>query len=261
VLVDHQPIFTRAAARVHLEGAGNHKDADFIVDPHLVALPIIPQRFEGEPLSVVKQWLSRMLILRPVPGMILGDSKEGTLEPVPSVTNFGSWFSGLIAHAPAAYSQIDDYLKQVMPDFKDIKNFQLGRDYRGLVAQFSSANGTLAVPFGELSDGEKCFMICAMVLAMNEHAGPIFCFWDELDSHLSISEVSHFVMTLRRAFHSRGQFVATSHNSEVIHSFADENTFYFHRKSHLEPPTVRPLSEMKFEGDLVTALTLGDLEP
>jgi hypothetical protein len=31
-------------------------------------------------------------------------------------TDFGAWFSGLVANSPAAYGKIDDYLKQVITD-------------------------------------------------------------------------------------------------------------------------------------------------
>jgi hypothetical protein len=51
-----------------------------------------------------------MLILRPVPALILGESKEETLQPNLQVTNFAAWFSGLLADAPSAYTDIDSYL-------------------------------------------------------------------------------------------------------------------------------------------------------
>ena len=104
-------------------------------------------------------------------------------------------------------------------------------------------------------------MICALVLATNYATGPVFCFWDEPDNYLAIQEVGHFVMALRRAFQSGGQFIATSHNPEAIRRFSDENTLFLYRKSHLEPAIVRPLSELQVEGDLVGALIRGDVEP
>ena len=73
-----------------------------------------------------------MLILRPIPSLIRGDSEQETLEPNPQVTNFGAWFSGLLAHAPSAYTKIDEYLKQIMPDLEDIKNPLVGGDSRRL---------------------------------------------------------------------------------------------------------------------------------
>ena len=108
-----------------------------------------------------------MLILRPMPSLILGDSKKEILEPNTQVTDFGAWFAGLLASAPAAYARIDQYLKQVMPDLNDIKNPLVGKEARSLVVQFSADQGSLSVPFEDLPDGEKCYMICAVTLAAN----------------------------------------------------------------------------------------------
>jgi predicted ATPase len=196
-----------------------------------------------------------------MPSWISGDSSEETMQPIPSVVDFGAWFSGLLAHAPSAYSKIAEYLKQVMPDLNDIKNPLIGKESRSLVVQFSNRQGTVTLPFADLSDGEKCFMICALVLASNEASGPLFCFWDEPDNYLALDEVGHFVLALRKAFESGGQFIATSHNGEAIRRFSDENTFFLYRNSHLEPTILRPVSELQVSGDLVGALVRGDVEP
>ena len=252
-------IYTREDAQVRLGKAGRHQQAEaqFRIDRHLVALPIIQEQSQQDPLFIFKQWLARMLILRPIPSLIPGDSAEETLLPNLAVTDFAAWFSGLLAYTPAAYGKIDGYLKQVMPDLKDIKNPALGKDTRSLVVQFSNGQGSLNVPFEDLSDGEKCFMIGAQVLAANDAYGPLLCFWDEPDNYLAPDEVGHFVLTLRKAFESRGQFIATSHNPEAIRRFSDENTMVLQRRNHLGPTVVRWLSDIEFSGDLVGALIRG----
>ncbi len=254
-------VYSRELAQVHLARAGQEGEAEFRIDWHLVALPIIQQQSTHDPLSVFKQWLARMLILRPTPSLIQGESKEETLLPNLQVTDFAAWLAGVLAHAPSAYTMIDQYLKQVMPDLKDIRNPVVGKDSRNLEVHFSKDHGSLRLAFEDLSDGEKCFMICALVLAANETYGPLLCFWDEPDNYLAISEVGHFVLALRKAFQSGGQLIATSHNSEAIRSFSDENTFILYRKTHLEPTILRPLSEIQVGKDLVGALVRGDLEP
>ncbi len=260
-------LYTREAAevRLDLQDSGNSlqrlvSPSTFPIDVHLAALPIIQQRFRDDSLFF-KQWLARMIILRPIPNLIQGDSKDETLEPNIAVTNFGSWFSGLLASAPSAYAEIDKYLKQVMPDFRDIKNPVVGRDSRSLEVQFSNDHGSVKIPFEALSDGEKCFVICALVLAASNVDAHVFCFWDEPDNYLALSEVGHFVLALRKAFQSGGQFIATSHNPEAIRRFSDENTLVLHRRNHLEPTLVRPLKEIQVNGDLVGAIARGDLEP
>jgi len=85
-------------------------------------------------------------------------------------------------------------------------------------------------------------------------------FWDEPDSFLSLSEVGHFITSLRRAFETNGQILATSHNSEAILTFSNENTFLFDRKNHLEPTLVRLLSDISFKGNIIDTLICGDIE-
>ena len=212
-------------------------------------------------MSGVGRLLARMMILRPIPALMLGESAEETLRPKQDVSDVGAWFTGLLADSPAAYGRIDQYLKQVMPDLKDIRNEKQGKDYRSLLVQFSNEKGRLPLPFETLSDGEKCFMICALVLATVDALGPVFCFWDEPDNYLALKEVGHFVMDLRRAFEAGGQFIATSHNPEAIRCFSRENTLVLYRRSHLEPTQLRPLTEIEVHGDLVNALIRGDVEP
>jgi len=259
--VDGKPVYTREVAQVHLAKTGHEIEASFRIDWHLVALPIVQEQSTNDPLFIFRQWLAGILILRPMPSLIRGDSELETLRPNLQVTDFGAWFSGLLAHAPSAYTKIDEYLKQVMPDFKDIRNPLVGKDARSLVVQFSNDQGTLTLPFEDLSDGEKCFAICALVLAANNVYGPVTCFWDEPDNYLALSEVGHFVIALRKAFETGGQFIATSHNPEAIRRFSDENTLLLYRNSHLEPTIARPLNEIQVSGDLVGALVRDDVRP
>ena len=69
------------------------------------------------------------------------------------------------------------------------------------------------------------------------------------------------MLALREAFQSGGQFIATTHNPEAIRSFSDENTLVLYRNNHLEPTKVRPLKDIKVNGDLVSALIRDDIEP
>ncbi|MGH9825661.1 MAG: AAA family ATPase, partial [Blastocatellia bacterium] len=227
----------------------------------LVYLPIVQAESRRAPLFIFRQWLARMLILRPIPALIVGDSSEQTLLPKPGVGNFGDWFAGLVADYPRAYSKIEAYLKEIMPDLNDIQNPLVGKGARNLEVQFVKNGASLEVDFEDISDGEKIFMICSVVLAASEAYGPLLCFWDEPDNYLALDEVGHFVMALRKAFKSGGQFIATSHNPEAIRGFSDENTLYLQRKNHFEPTVVRPINQLQIHGDLVNALIRGDVEP
>ncbi|MCA6622796.1 MAG: AAA family ATPase [Pseudanabaena sp.] len=282
LLVAGSPIYSREASQVklyanNLQSQTSHDNrsanpfsnqfplasqlmaSQFQVDWHLVALPLIQAQSETDPLYIFKSWLSRMVILAPIPSLMTGESSGETLEPKRDGSNFGEWFSGLLRRYPAAYTQVDRYLREVMPDIQDIQNEPIGKDAKSMVVQFEANNQTLSLDFKELSDGEKCFFLCAVVLAANKYYSP-FCFWDEPDNYLSLSEVGHFVTALRRSFKNSGQILVTSHNEEAIRKFSNENTFILDRKSHLEPTLIRLLSDIPINGDLVDTLIRGDIE-
>lgn len=258
LLVAEEPVFLRKEAQVTL--TSQNRKAQFLVDWHLIALSVIQEQSETDPLHIFRTWLARMILLAPIPSLITGDSRGQTLEPKRDGSNFGEWFSGLLSRYPAAYKELDKYLRAVMPDISDIQNELIGKDFKSMVVRFEKNHTNLNIEFKDLSDGEKCFFLGAVVLAANKYYGPIFCFWDEPDNYLSLSEVGHFVVSLRRSFQNNGQLLATSHNEEAIRKFSSENTFLLDRRSHLEPTLIRSLSEVSIPGDLIDSLILGDPE-
>jgi predicted ATPase len=260
LFVNGTAIYTRKEAQITLLKSSQNRSAEFLMDWHLVALPLIQEQSQTDPLHIFKTGLTRMIILAPIPSFMNGDSRGETLEPKRDGSNFGEWFSGLLSRYPAAYTQVDKYLRNVIPDFKDVRNELMGKDFKSMIVRFEEKNANLSVYFSELSDGEKCFFLGAVLVAANQSYGPLFCFWDEPDNYLSLSEVGHFVTSLRRSFQNGGQLLVTSHNTEGILKFSNENTWLIHRKSHLEPTLVRSLEEVSIHGDLVEALIRDDVD-
>ncbi|NEP12718.1 MAG: AAA family ATPase [Symploca sp. SIO2C1] len=258
LLIAGKSIYSRKAAENKVDSQYHGKQ--LLVNLNLIALPVIQGQSETEQLQVFKTWLARMIILAPIPSLMNGESKGETLEPKRDGSNFGEWFSGLLSRYPAAYKEVEKYFQAVMPDISDIQNELIGRNFKNMIVQFEKNNTNFKVDFQDLSDGEKCFFLCAVVLAANKYYGPVFCFWDEPDNYLSLSEVGHFVTSLRRSFNKSGQILATSHNEEAIRKFSNENTFVLDRKSHLEPTLVRLLSEITIKDNLVDTLIRGDIE-
>ncbi|GAB4299309.1 MAG: hypothetical protein Fur0025_38120 [Oscillatoriaceae cyanobacterium] len=259
LLVGGEPIYSREQAQVTLHTTSRSREAQFMVDWHLVALPIIQEQSNTDPLRIFKTWLASILILAPIPTLITGASQGETLDIKKDASNFGEWISGLLSRYPAAYTQIDKYLRDVMPDIQEFLNESIGKDAKNMIVRFEANHANFRVDFEDLSDGEKCFFICAVVLAANKY-NPLFCFWDEPDNYLSLSEVGHFVMSLRRSFQGNSQILVSSHNEEAIRKFSSENTFVLDRKSHLEPTLVRLLDDITVTGKLINALILGDIE-
>lgn len=255
ILVSGNPIYSRKEAQVSL----HNRDTQFFLDWHLIALPVIQVQSETDPLHIFKTWLSRAIILTPIPSLMNGNSTGETLEPRRDGANLGEWLSGLLGRYPAAYTEIVEYLRSVMPDIREFRNDLTGKDAKSMNVHFSTNSAGLIVNFDDLSAGEKCFFLCAVVLAANKTYGPLFCFWDEPDNYLSLSEVGHFIQSLRRSFQNGGQIIVTSHNEEAIRKFSDDNTWVLDRKSHLEPTLIKLLETLPRAGDLIDTLICGDI--
>jgi predicted ATPase len=261
---DGRILYSRKEAEVSLyRNLQSNQPTEFIVDWHIVALPIvqIQASFPQDPLRIFKTWLGGILILSPIPKLMTGESTGETLQPMRDGSNFGEWVSGLLSRYPAAYTRIDGYLHEVMPDIRDFQNEVIGKETKNTVIRFEYERTRLSIDFKHLSDGEKCFFLCAAVLAANHvYDEPLFCFWDEPDNYLSLSEVGHFIMDLRRSFKDKGQILVTSHNDEAIRRFSHENTFVLDRKSHLEPTLIKRLDEIQdLPSNLIDALICGDI--
>jgi predicted ATPase len=266
--VDGSVIFSRNLAQVRLARTGQAEEAAFRIDWHLVALPIVQEQSEDDPLFIFKRWFANTLIIGPVPSLARGESEQNPPEldtPDARVTNVGSWFSSMVSADPSIYQQVNEYLKQVMPDFDRITNLPVGKETRSLVFRFLKDRSGMAVPLEDLSDGEKCFFIFALTIAANAAFGPTLCFWDAPDNFLAPDEVGQSVMALRKCFQDKGQLIITSHSPEAIRRFSEANTLYLSRKSHLDPTRVTPVENMRssgrFEGSFVDALLRGDIDP
>lgn len=252
--VDSEAIYSRKEAQVELGGT-----TSFLVDWHTVALPIVQVRGEQNPIEVFRSWVSRMVLIAPIPSRITSESQEDSLYPDKDVANFADWFSGVLSEYPASYSVIEDFLNQTLPDFLDFQNKAMGESVKKIIVRFQRGEDILPLSLERLSDGEKIFFVCAVLLGANRYYGPTFCMWDEPDNFVSLAEVGNMIVALRKSFKQSGQLFLTSHNPEAIRKFSDETTLCLDRKSHLEPTTARWLSDLTYNGDLINSLIRGDL--
>lgn len=263
VTMDGEKLFSRERGQVSLFRTiqGRPDETQFTMDWYLAALPVIQNPAAANALGMLREWLSSMVLLAPIPKLMGGEAGTGTLEPNESADNWSDWLSGLLDRYPSAYSTVSNYLGQVMPDLADFRFERVGKETKSLLVRFRSERDQFELPVEALSDGEKCFFLCAVVLAANDVDGPLFTFWDEPDSHLSINEVSHFVTALRRGVGTEGQIIMTSHSMEAIRRFSNENTWVMGRRSHMEPTLIRQLGEMSLAADLTSLMIDGDLNP
>src|SRR5665213_173738 len=249
--VDGQDVFTRQQDQIHLADGAN-----FGLDWHVFALPVINERPPEHAIQDLKAFLASMVLIAPIPAHMSGFSEEPSGELEEDAGNYASCLRALLEKKPRAYSEFDSYVRTVIPDFSSIENVDRGPNGKQLIVEFkpAEAKDSFKAEFKALSEGEKCFFLSAYIIASSAVDSPVVCVWDEPDNHLSLSEVGQFITSLRKMTHRGGQFIATTHHPETVRKFSDETTFVLTRKSHLEPTRSRLLTDLSYNGDLVHAL-------
>ena len=240
-------------------------------DWRVLFLPTLHDKSSQEHVNAFKSWLANMLILSPNPVMFKAESTAPVRWPSRDCSDCVSWLNHILTSRPKAYAGIETYLKSLWNDFYTVSNEQVGSETKRLRLEFKDADAKRKKEFSPalnvLSDGEKCLFLSAVVIAAREATPSLFCFWDEPDNHLSISEVGQFIRFMRDAFSTGGQLLAASHNPEVIHAFPESATWMIGRDNHLSP--VKPLkriSEVRGtemlpkKADFVHALIAGEIQ-
>ena len=255
--IDGRTVFERDRGQVELSGG-----TTFGLDWHVFALPVINERPPAHSIQDVKAFFAGMMLLAPIPQKMGGFSEEPVTELDVHGLNYASCLRALLQQKPKAYSDFGSFVKNVMHDFSSIENVDRGKEGGSqLIVTFEhpETHKTLSFDYDDLSDGEKCFLLSAYIVATNTVGPPVVCAWDEPDSYLSLSDIGQFITTLRKMTHRGGQFIATTHHPETVRKFSDENTFVFTRRSHLDPTVVKPLSAYSYTGDLVHALVRDEI--
>jgi predicted ATPase len=264
LVVNERIVFSREKADVSLPNG-----TTFGLDWHVPVLRVINGNPNEPAIREVKEFLGTMILVNPIPDLMssvdsgTGFAPDGLHSLETNASNFVSLLNDLLVKTPEVYPVLKDYVSQFIPELDAFHNKRLGEYSKQLSVSFRKENTQekrFSLSFDQLSSGEKCFFLSGLIVAANTVGPGVFCLWDEPDNHLSIDEVGHFVLGLRRmSNHNKGQLLVTSHHSETIRKFSDDNTLVLKRASRFEPTTVGPLSELKYDGDLIDALIRGEI--
>jgi ABC-type Mn2+/Zn2+ transport system ATPase subunit len=260
--LDGNIVFSREDGQVSYQ-AKSDRQIEFLVDWHLIALPIINTRSDLDPVAKLKKWLAQIIVIAPCPEYMIGESHKENLCVKPNflATNVGNWLTGLFSQHPSAYSSVSDFLKKIMPDFEKITNPKTSDSSNKIMITFKDKNKILEISFENLSHGEKCFVVAALLLATHQEYPDIFCIWDEPDNFISVIEIEQLVFSLQKNFSENGQFSVISHNTETMRFFSGENILIMKRESHLLPARLTKLSDQQqYDIPVSEAIIMGLIE-
>ncbi|OOF52333.1 AAA family ATPase, partial [Rodentibacter trehalosifermentans] len=243
-------------------GAITFGDSIFTLDWHSAALPLLISRNKKveDDLNLLKEWLSSMILIAPVPSLIssFSEKEESILQKTAS--NFVSWFRNLYTSYPKLYLELDKTLKDIFTDFDRIELAPYGNNSRVLNILFSYEEGKIAplkLKIEQLSDGEKVLIIASTIIALTSVKDKIFCFWDEPDNYVSIYVVETLISYMKKKFDrsKSHQLFITSHDELVINAFPHSKIRFFYRNSHQAPTRVKIFEQ---DADIVDLIKFGN---
>ena len=214
--------------------------SSFFSDWHIIALNIINTRqTQQSPFVKFKDWLSKIVILSPVPTQMTGESHKPELKPNFYTTNIGNWATGLLRAYPSSYVTILRNLKRVFEDIEEVRNPPTSATTNKLSFIFVGNDDKVEINFDQLSNGEKIFIVGALLSASVELGLISLCVWDEPDNYISLVEIATFFVKLKRVFYKKTQLITMSHSPEIINSVGTENIFILYRNNHIDFTKVR----------------------
>jgi AAA15 family ATPase/GTPase len=148
-------VLSRQEAQI--EYKTNDKTLEFLTDWHKVALPIIQTRSEEDAVAIFKNWISKMIVLSPIPQLMEGESIFNDTKIKCDASNIGSWAKSIFSQSPKSYMYISKYLSKIMFDLDEIENRSVTENTNKLVLHFLKGGSDFFIEFDGLSNGEKIF--------------------------------------------------------------------------------------------------------
>lgn len=237
-------LYSRDRETVFASGAKQGASC-FRLDWHRIALPLTQDGIDGAAVSDFREALCRLVVIAPMPISIKDSPGRQGKWLESDTSNFVDWLAEFLLSDPRSYSLILARLQDSI--FSDLESFAFTRASedtpRVLSFVFNQEGHPVhAVSLSMLSDGEKCELIAAVLSVKMELGVCDFCYWDEPENYLAVSEVKLVLGTLLSTAQKSGaQFLFSSHSLQTLGLVPDEQVKVFMRDSHLEPTYLRDL--------------------
>lgn len=208
----------------------------FPLDWRRAALGAIQPIGPLEDIKILQEAFARLLILRPNPRAMDGESKSESRSPSFSLTNLISWYRSL-SQEQEWTDALREALKNVWPDFRAFKLVDAGMNTKMLQLRFDGVDTF----FYQLSDGEKSLVALYMIRAALETNAARSLIIDEPDNYVGLPELQPWVLALRELLDDEHQAILISHHPEILENAGEEDGIYLWRDRHNSPTRIGSL--------------------
>lgn len=209
--------------------------------------------------------LMNVLVVKFQPTLASGEVGLGSCSLARDASNFANWFHEVIRPNLGAYALFIEHMSGFIPGFSGADAADDGQGGQMLVVRIEIEGQDMVIPFGLLSDGEKCQMLAGALIAFNEMQTEVSVFWDEPDNYITTAEIAYLMPAMCHSFARRGQFIATSHSREAIMTYGENEILRMRRVTPFHNSAVRidTIAAMRssgvVDGSLDDALLSGEV--
>jgi hypothetical protein len=161
-------------------------------------LAALHARPDNQKLARFRREVSRFVIARPCPVLMISESKQDEDTLSPCMENFVSWYRHVSQEHQGALVTLFAELKKVLPGFDSFSLKEVGEDTRSLKVFFQRPGGgrrLLTYDFGELSDGQR-MLIALYAIVFGLRDGGLHLFLDEPDNYMALREIQPWLTAL-----------------------------------------------------------------
>jgi predicted ATPase len=239
---NEQLLFDTKALFEFDEGMARLYHDDFSPGPNQVpfdwtqsGLGSLQARPDNKKLTRFRREISRFVIARPCPTLMVSESRQDDDTLSPHMENFVSWYRHLSQEHQGAMVSLFSELKGVLPGFDSFSLKEVGEDTRALKVFFQRPGGgrkPLTYDFGELSEGQRMLIaLYAIVFGLRDEG--LHLFLDEPDNYVALREIQPWLSALTDSCgEGIEQAVLISHHPEIIDSLALSSGRWFDRDSN-----------------------------
>lgn len=220
--LENTPLFSFEMGRIQLYNDNGKTGPDLSGNWKKSGLGLIVPGPSNKRLTWFKQWLGRLLVLRPNPFAISGRAPSEDSLLLPNVSNFAAWYRYVYQDRGRDVYRAMEALGKVIDGFQDL-SIRVDEQRTGwLRANFIDPNGKgYPLQFDELSDGQRVLILLYIALYTQMDGRRTIAF-DEPDNFVSLDEIQPFLMDmLDKALDGNGpQCFIASHHPEYLNQLA-----------------------------------------
>jgi predicted ATPase len=207
------------------------KGPEYPFDWSQSGLASLQSRSDNQLLTLFKQQLSNMIIIKPNPALIVSESRSEENFLSYDCDNFASWYRFLSQENQAGIFELTHKLRSVIDGFHSFRLIQSGEETRSLQVGFISSDNKELVHyrFKELSDGQRIIILLYTLLYSINQKDACLCI-DEPENYLALPEIQPWLIALFDICQERNiQVILVSHHPEVIDYLASDSGQWFER--------------------------------